>query len=357
MVTQRNSTVQPIKRDPAIASIVQRCCLYSYHVWIDIARFPSPNEMASLGASARRASAFLIRPHFRLYSSTPIVTGSKRLESLESASRPKKQYDRSSHGKLGSSSTTGPVRSSRNDNGRVRDERTEYDDPARTKDHHSRPTLPRTSSFGLRKAPAEAPGAIDLAQSPTKQHTWTDTTSGNEFLETSRWPTRSSTPPKQYRTNEPSSSPASARPASRPQLRSHRRKLEDSQASEHQPVAPQSSPTAKPTASTESPGSARTSMPWRPAKKLTYQAMAGLRALHANDPKTFSKDALSERFGISYEAVNRILRSKYQDKKGGGVAEKLQGTKWDLDPRTSSTSPVPAVKRAFAQRPSTRTDR
>lgn len=76
--------------------------------------------------------------------------------------------------------------------------------------------------------------------------------------------------------------------------------------------------------------------------------MAGLRALHANDPKTFDRNALSERFGISYEAVNRILRSKYQDHKGGTASEKLQGTKWDMDARSSRTSPVPAVKRAFA---------
>lgn len=88
-------------------------------------------------------------------------------------------------------------------------------------------------------------------------------------------------------------------------------------------------------------------MPWRPAKKLTYQAMAGLRVLHANDPKTFDKDALSERFGISYEAVSRILKSNYQDRKAGDVGAKIQGTKWDLDARSSATSPVPAVNRAF----------
>ena len=91
------------------------------------------------------------------------------------------------------------------------------------------------------------------------------------------------------------------------------------------------------------------SQPWRPAKKLTYQAMAGLRALHANDPKTFDKDALSQRFGISYEAVNRILRSKYQDRRAGDVGDSIQGTKWDLDARSSVDSPVPAVQRAFAR--------
>lgn len=97
----------------------------------------------------------------------------------------------------------------------------------------------------------------------------------------------------------------------------------------------------------ERPTSPRT---WQPTKKLTYQAMAGLRSLHAHDPVTFSKETLSQRYGISYDAVKRIIRSRYQDKKGGGKEEKIQGTKWDLNPGTSRLSPVPAVARAFGQR-------
>jgi hypothetical protein len=91
---------------------------------------------------------------------------------------------------------------------------------------------------------------------------------------------------------------------------------------------------------------------WQPTKKLTYQAMAGLRSLHSHDPKTFDKATLSQRFGISYDAVSRILRSNYQDKKGGGgsAAHTIQGTKWDMNPGTSRLSPVPAVARAFEQR-------
>jgi hypothetical protein len=94
---------------------------------------------------------------------------------------------------------------------------------------------------------------------------------------------------------------------------------------------------------------------WEPTKKLTYQAMAGLRSLHAHDPKTFSKETLSQRYGISYDAVNRIIRSRYQDKKGGEKEEKIQGTKWDMNPGTSRLSPVPAVARAFGQRDQART--
>lgn len=87
--------------------------------------------------------------------------------------------------------------------------------------------------------------------------------------------------------------------------------------------------------------------PWSPTKKLTFQAMAGLRALHANDPVTFDRDALSQRYGISYDAVTRIIRSSYQDRKGQETGEKIQGTKWDMNPATSRLSPVPAINRAF----------
>jgi hypothetical protein len=90
--------------------------------------------------------------------------------------------------------------------------------------------------------------------------------------------------------------------------------------------------------------------------------MAGLRALHAADPKTFTREVLSERFGISYEAVTRILRSKFIEREGGvagegengdavGRAKELRGTKWDQAPATGEgVSPVPAIQRAFAQR-------
>ena len=92
-----------------------------------------------------------------------------------------------------------------------------------------------------------------------------------------------------------------------------------------------------------------TDQPWAPTKKLTFQAMAGLRALHANDPATFDKDALSQRYGISYDAVSRILRSNYQDRKGQETGERIQGTKWDMNPATSRLSPVPAINRAFGR--------
>lgn len=52
---------------------------------------------------------------------------------------------------------------------------------------------------------------------------------------------------------------------------------------------------------------------WEPTKKLSIPTMKGLRALHQSDPKTFSHAVLSEKFGVSREAVARIIRSKFRD--------------------------------------------
>ncbi|OWZ59888.1 hypothetical protein C356_00447 [Cryptococcus neoformans c45] len=113
--------------------------------------------------------------------------------------------------------------------------------------------------------------------------------------------------------------------------------------------------------------------PWQPIKKLTFSAMAGLRALHTLDPERFSRAFLSRKFGISHEAVNRILKSKFRGQKidgveglegldgvmgslseeapAGGLGKPdLRGTKWDKAPETSErVSPVPAIMRAYRQ--------
>jgi hypothetical protein len=39
--------------------------------------------------------------------------------------------------------------------------------------------------------------------------------------------------------------------------------------------------------------------------------MNGLRHLHFSDPATYTKSNLAEKFGISYEAVSRILKSRF----------------------------------------------
>lgn len=51
---------------------------------------------------------------------------------------------------------------------------------------------------------------------------------------------------------------------------------------------------------------------WLPPRKLSREAMEGLRSMHALDPETFTTPVLSEKFRISPEAVRRILKSRWE---------------------------------------------
>ncbi|KAG2154274.1 uncharacterized protein EDB93DRAFT_1081735, partial [Suillus bovinus] len=51
---------------------------------------------------------------------------------------------------------------------------------------------------------------------------------------------------------------------------------------------------------------------WSPPRKLSREAMDGMRAMHIYDKHTFSTPVLAEKFKISPEAVRRILRSKWE---------------------------------------------
>ncbi|KAF9445804.1 hypothetical protein P691DRAFT_805200 [Macrolepiota fuliginosa MF-IS2] len=51
---------------------------------------------------------------------------------------------------------------------------------------------------------------------------------------------------------------------------------------------------------------------WSPPRKLSREAMDGLRELNRFDPQKFSTPVLAERFKISPEAVRRILKSKWE---------------------------------------------
>lgn len=51
---------------------------------------------------------------------------------------------------------------------------------------------------------------------------------------------------------------------------------------------------------------------WSPPKKLSRQAMDGLRQLHRFDPDMFTTPVLADKFKISPEAVRRILKSKWE---------------------------------------------
>ncbi|KAL5615427.1 hypothetical protein BROUX41_005473 [Berkeleyomyces rouxiae] len=51
---------------------------------------------------------------------------------------------------------------------------------------------------------------------------------------------------------------------------------------------------------------------WSPLKRLSPDALAGIRALHAQFPDDFSTDKLAAKFEVSPEAIRRILRTKWQ---------------------------------------------
>ena len=60
---------------------------------------------------------------------------------------------------------------------------------------------------------------------------------------------------------------------------------------------------------------------WNPRKKLSPDAMDGIRGLHEQDPIKYSTPVLAEQFKVSAEAIRRILKSKWASKAGGDKAE------------------------------------
>ncbi|KAI0687676.1 hypothetical protein BC835DRAFT_392084 [Cytidiella melzeri] len=54
---------------------------------------------------------------------------------------------------------------------------------------------------------------------------------------------------------------------------------------------------------------------WSPPRKLSRQAMDGMRAMHAQHPELFTTPVLAEKFKISPEAVRRVLKSKWEPTK------------------------------------------
>lgn len=51
---------------------------------------------------------------------------------------------------------------------------------------------------------------------------------------------------------------------------------------------------------------------WKPRKRLSPDALAGIRALNAQFPDVYTTQALADKFEMSAEAVRRILKSKWQ---------------------------------------------
>ncbi|KAE9375733.1 hypothetical protein N431DRAFT_437237 [Stipitochalara longipes BDJ] len=50
---------------------------------------------------------------------------------------------------------------------------------------------------------------------------------------------------------------------------------------------------------------------WNPRKRLSPDAVTGIRALHAQMPERYTTEALSQEFGVTAEAIRRILKSKW----------------------------------------------
>lgn len=53
---------------------------------------------------------------------------------------------------------------------------------------------------------------------------------------------------------------------------------------------------------------------WRPRKRLSPDALAGIRALNAQFPDVYTTQALADKFEVSPEAIRRILKSKWSPK-------------------------------------------
>ncbi|KAI0025143.1 hypothetical protein F4780DRAFT_722368 [Xylariomycetidae sp. FL0641] len=51
---------------------------------------------------------------------------------------------------------------------------------------------------------------------------------------------------------------------------------------------------------------------WKPLKRLSPDALDGIRALHEQYPNYYTTPVLSEQFGLSAEAIRRMLRSRWR---------------------------------------------
>lgn len=65
---------------------------------------------------------------------------------------------------------------------------------------------------------------------------------------------------------------------------------------------------------------------WNPKKKLSPDALEGIRTLHAQHPEEFTTPVLAQHFKISPEAVRRILKSKWRPTSD---EEEARRERWD----------------------------
>jgi hypothetical protein len=50
---------------------------------------------------------------------------------------------------------------------------------------------------------------------------------------------------------------------------------------------------------------------WNPRKKLSPDALVGIRMLHSQFPDEYTTEVLAQKFEVSAEAIRRILKSKW----------------------------------------------
>ncbi|KAL4727399.1 Required for respiratory growth protein 9 mitochondrial [Fusarium chlamydosporum] len=64
---------------------------------------------------------------------------------------------------------------------------------------------------------------------------------------------------------------------------------------------------------------------WKPRKRLSPDALAGIRALNAQFPEVYTTKALADKFEVAPEAIRRILKSKWMP---NAVEEESRQERW-----------------------------
>ncbi|PKS06921.1 hypothetical protein jhhlp_005517 [Lomentospora prolificans] len=121
-------------------------------------------------------------------------------------------------------------------------------------------------------------------------------------------------PPSSEPTSAPSAS--SAEPSNPPTSSSKSKKSKQKRKRKHPTLPePQDPPKQKePWQLQKAALSQKFPMGWSPPKRLSPDCLAGMRALHAQFPDAYDTPALANLFGVSPEAVRRILKSKWTPK-------------------------------------------
>ncbi|TFL04709.1 hypothetical protein BDV98DRAFT_562705, partial [Pterulicium gracile] len=90
---------------------------------------------------------------------------------------------------------------------------------------------------------------------------------------------------------------------------------------------------------------------WNPPKKISREAMEGMKQLHNVDSATFSTAVLADRFRVSPEAVRRILKSRWDPspEKKSKILQKEKARKQEMalsSPRARERAETIDVERA-----------